>query len=313
MPLSSLFRMFLLAAIWGGSFIFLRVAVPVLGAVPVTAVRVVLASAGLYLLLLAMRVPRDYRDRLPAILLLGVMNSGVPFLLFASAATVLPAGYSAILNATVPLMGVIIGGLAFNERFTASKIAGVLIGFGGVVVLAGAGPVEPTLAVSAGVLACLLATLCYGTASFLTRRWITERGGLDNRLVALGSQAGAMLTLLPVAAVYAATQPIAWQATDAKVGASLLALGLLCTSVAYILYFRLLADIGPLRSLTVTFLIPVFGVFWGWLWLGEPAGWAHLAGGSLIAVALWLVLRPSPAPPQTVVPVGGVEPRPDVR
>lgn len=298
MPLPSFLRLILLAALWGGSFLFLRVAAPVLGALPTTFVRVLLGAGGLALLLVALRLRPRFGGKLAATLALGVVNSGIPFLMFALAARSLPAGYSAILNATTPLMGVLIGALAFGERITAARVGGMVLGMAGVAVLAQAGPVALTPQVLGGMAACLVATACYGLAGFLTRRWITERGGLDSRIVALGSQLGAVLVLVPVVAWELLRQPQAaatWLAAPAQVWGALLALGLLCTALAYVLYFRLIADVGPLKALTVTFLIPLFGVAWGWLLLGEPATLAHAAGGSLIGAALWLVLRPVPA------------------
>lgn len=300
MPLPSFLRLVLLAALWGGSFLLMRVAAPVLGALPTTFARVLLGAAGLALLLVVLRLRPQFGGKLGATLLLGVVNSGIPFLMFAMAARSLPAGYSAILNATTPLMGVLIGALAFGERITAARVGGVVLGMAGVAVLAQAGPVALTPEVLGGMGACLVATACYGLAGFLTKRWITERGGLDSRIVALGSQMGAVLVLVPVVAWELLRQPAvatAWLAAPAPVWGALLALGLLCTALAYVLYFRLIADVGPLKALTVTFLIPLFGVAWGWLLLGEPATLAHVAGGGLIAAALWLVLRPVPAAP----------------
>lgn len=294
MSASSLIRLFALAAIWGGSFLLMRIAAPVLGAVPTTFVRVTLGAAGLLALVAMLRIPRAYLGKFAATLVLGIINSGLPFLLFAYAARVLPAGYSAILNATTPLMGVLIGALAFGERITSSKVAGVAFGLAGVAVLTRTGPLQVSGSMLLGVAACLGATACYGLAGFLTRNWITRRGGLDSRLVALGSQTGAVLLMVPFMLWENTNHPPAWATAGIGVWSALLILGLICTSLAYILYFRLIADVGPLRALTVTFLIPLFGVFWGWLVLGEQAGLAHAAGGGLIAIALWLVLRQPP-------------------
>lgn len=291
---ASLARLFLLAALWGGSFLFMRISAPVLGAVPTAFGRVLLGAFGLLALVLLLRVRLSFHGKLGAALALGVINSGIPFLMYALAARVLPAGYSAILNAMTPLMGVLVGMACFGERMTGARAAGVLVGLAGVAVLTRTGPLDVSGAVLWGVAACLLATFCYGLAGFLTRCWITARGGLDSRIVALGSQIGAVLMLLPFAALDVSTRSIPWGEVEAPVWMSMLALGLLCTSAAYILFFRLIADVGPLKALTVTFLIPLFGVFWGWLILGEAATLAHALGGGMIAAALWLVLRPIP-------------------
>ena len=287
-----LFRLFVLAAIWGGSFLFMRVTVPVLGAVPTAFGRVTLATAGLLALVAVMRVSWDFKGMFKQAVFLGVINSGIPFLMFAFAAQVLPAGYSAILNATVPLMGILIGSTCFGERVGWVKLAGVALGLSGVAILTGAGPLALTPAVLAGVGACLIATACYGLAGFLTRRWIVQRGGLDSRLVALGSQIGAVLFMAACLAWQLVTTPMTMPAVDAKVWMALLALGLVCTSFAYILYFRLLADVGPIKAMMVTFLIPVFGVLWGWLLLDEKLSLAHAIGGGLVAAAIWLVAKP---------------------
>jgi drug/metabolite transporter (DMT)-like permease len=247
---------------------------------------------GLLAILLLMRVSGDFRGKLKHCLVLGVINAGLPSAMYCMAALVLPAGYSSILNATTPMMGVLIGMLFFAEALTLSKAAGVAIGLFGVAVLTRTGPVEFDLDLLLGAAACLVATTCYGFAGFLTRRWIGQQGGLDNRLTAFASLCGASLFLLPLFAGALALQPPAsWGGLD--VWLSLASLGLICTAFAYVLYFRLLSDIGPIKASTTTFLIPPFGVLWGWLLLDEPLSWAYLYGGVLIALALWLVVRPS--------------------
>lgn len=303
MSTPNLLRLVFLAALWGASFLFMRVVSPVLGAVPSAFGRVGLGALGLLVLLLVMRVPPAFRGRLPAVLLIGTLSSGIPFLMYSLAALVLPAGYSAIINALTPLMGVMIGAAFFGEAISRAKLAGVVLGLAGVAVLTQTGPVVLDAAVLGGVLACLTATVCYGFSSFLTRRWITERGGLDNRLVAFGTQVGAVLCLAPLLAWQWITSPEgpALHALDATGWGALLALGLLCTAFAYVVFFGLMAEVGPVKALSVTFLVPLFGVLWGWVFLDEALSLAHAAGGGLIAVALWLVIKPSrlPTPPRS--------------
>lgn len=285
-------RMLSLAAIWGASFLFMRIIAPVIGTIPTAFFRVSIAATGLLVILALMRINWDFRGKFKTVLLLGVINSGLPATLYSVAAQVLPAGYSAIFNATTSLMGVLIGGLFFSERLTLSKIAGVALGLFGVAVLTRAGPVAFDMELLMGALACLLATTCYGFAGFLARRWLDHQGGLDSRLSALGSMLGATLFVLPLFGYSVITQPpVSWGGWN--VWLSLLGLGLGCTAFAYILYFRLLSSIGPVKSMTVTFMIPPFGVLWGALFLDEPLSMAHLYGGLLIAGALWLVLKPA--------------------
>jgi drug/metabolite transporter (DMT)-like permease len=284
-------RLLSLAAIWGASFLFMRIIAPVIGTLPTAFFRVSIAFVGLLVILALMRIDWNFRGKLKAVMVLGLINSGIPATFYSLAAQVLPAGYSAIFNATTPLMGVLIGGLFFSEQLTVAKVSGVFLGLFGVGILTGAGPVAFDQQLLMGALACLLATTCYGFAGFLTRRWLDHQGGLDSRLSALGSMFGATVFLLPLFGYSVISQPPAsWGGWS--VWLSLLGLGLVCTALAYILYFRLLSSIGPVKSMTTTFLIPPFGVLWGALLLDEPLGMAHLYGGVLIAAALWLVLKP---------------------
>ncbi|BBB68950.1 transporter [Undibacterium sp. YM2] len=291
MKTTDIIRLISLSAIWGASFLFMRIIVPTLGAIPAAFFRVLFAAAGLAVILLFMRIRWDFKNKLGTAMFLGVINSGIPFVMFSLAAKLLPAGYSAILNATTPLMGVIIGALFFSEKPGLNKVLGVCTGIAGVAVLTSTGPLQFNAALLVAAAECMVATSCYGLASFLTRKWITAKGGLDSKLVAFGSQLGAVALLLPFFSYGMLTQPPAsWG--DGTLWLTLAALGLICTALAYILYFRLIADIGPVKSLTVTFLIPPFGVLWGVLFLKESITLAHLMGGSLIALAVWLVLRP---------------------
>ncbi|WP_053182798.1 DMT family transporter [Pseudomonas thivervalensis] len=299
MNLVDILRLLSLAAIWGASFLFMRIIAPVIGTIPTAFFRVSIAFVGLLVILALMRVDWNFRGKLKVVMVLGLINSGIPATFYSLAAQVLPAGYSAIFNATTPLMGVLIGGLFFSEQLTLAKVSGVFLGLLGVGILTRAGPVAFDLQLLMGALACLLATTCYGFAGFLTRRWLDHQGGLDSRLSALGSMFGATVFLLPLFGYRVISQPPAsWGGWN--VWLSLLGLGLVCTALAYILYFRLLSSIGPVKSMTVTFLIPPFGVLWGALLLDEPLGMAHLYGGVLIAAALWLVLKPSVAKPAEV-------------
>ncbi|MFM5320723.1 DMT family transporter [Aeromonas caviae] len=287
-------RLLALAAIWGASFLFMRIAAPAFGSVNTTFLRVFFALVGLAAMLLQLRTPMQFQGKLKSIMVLGIINSGVPFLMYAVAALWLPAGYSAILNATTPLMGALIGFSFFHETLTLRKWAGVMLGLVGIGLITTTGEVDLSGQLTIGVLACLIATACYGCAGFLTRRWVTERGGLDAKLVAFGSQIGAVLFLLPFFGYTLATGPaVDW--AQPGVWASVLAVGFLCTAFAYLLYFRLIADIGPLRSLTVTFLIPPFGILWGYLVLEETLTGGFVFGGAVVCLAVWLVTSPTRA------------------
>ncbi|MBZ9557682.1 MULTISPECIES: DMT family transporter [unclassified Modicisalibacter] len=290
MPLDASLRLLLLSALWGASFLFMRIAAPALGAFSTAFLRVFLGALGLLAILALWCVPWRFQGRARAALLIGVINSGIPFAMFCLAAQVLPAGYSAMFNATTPLMGVLLGAAFFAEAMTRERLLGVSLGVVGVGVLVQAGPVPVSWQLLGGALACLVAASCYGLSGFLVRRYIAERGGLDSRLLALGSQLGASLALAPLMLLETATRPSlgAWAQPD--IWAAMLVLGLACTALAYLLYFRLLQDLGPVKPLTVTMLVPAFGVLWGALFLDERVTPAHGIGGALIALALWLIL-----------------------
>ena len=260
----------MLGAIWGASFLFMRVAVVEFGAVATAAVRVVIAAAFLAPLLLLRGLGPQLRQHWKRIFVIGLLNSGIPFALFSFALLSITTGLSAVLNATVPLFGAVIAWAWLHDRPTVSRSVGLAIGFFGIALLAwDKASFKPDAAGYApgwALLACLLACVCYGIAANATKRYLS---GLPALVTATGSQLGASLGLaLPAIWFWPATMPgpTAWLA--------LLALGVICTGVAYILYFRLIEQAGPPRALAVTFLVPVFAVFYGVLFLGESVtGW----------------------------------------
>ncbi|MEL5515675.1 EamA family transporter [Serratia bockelmannii] len=288
-------RLILLAAIWGASFLFMRIASPEFGAINTAFLRVFFGFSGLAVILFFLKSSYNFEGKFKSSLILGVINSGLPFFMYCLAAQWLPAGYSAVLNATTPLMGALIGFAFFSEKLTARKWGGVVLGLIGIMIITTIGESQSTGETLAGVIACLVATGCYGVAGFLTRRWISNKGGLDPKIVAFGSQIGATLFLLPFFIWSTTTGPsINW--LQGNVWGSVVAVGLICTAFAYILYFRLIADIGPLRSLTVTFLIPPFAVLWGYLALGETINEGFIIGAFIVCVSVWLVVSPEKAP-----------------
>jgi len=265
MPLASVVDFLLLAAIWGASFLFMRYAVVDFGVVPTAAMRVGIATAFLVPLMLARGHGLAFRRHWRTVCLIGMLNSGLPFLLFAFALLSISTGLSAILNATVPLFGALVAWAWLKDRPTGSRVLGLVIGFTGVAMLAwdkasfrpGASGIAPAWA----VIACLVATVCYAFAASATKRWLT---GVPPLVNAAGSQLGATIGL---------ALPALWflpaQVPGTRAWLSLLVLGVVCTGVAYILYFRLIERAGPSRALAVTFVVPVFAVFYGALFLAE--------------------------------------------
>lgn len=285
MNAGSLVRLFVLSAIWGGSFLLIRIGAPALGPVPLMESRVVLAALFLAAVGRWWRRPLMWRAHWRHYLMLGCFNSALPFLLFGYAALTLPASILSILNATSPMWGALIaavwGGAPLSGRTLAGLVLGVigvalLVGFDGVAMQAGAG-----LAIAAS----LGAALCYALAS----NYAKSAKAVEPFANAHGSMWGAsllMLPLLPFVPVPALP--------SGSIVLGVLALGVVCSGVAYLLYFRLIGDIGAAPALTVTFLIPLFGVLWGWMFLGEAIGWHTLAGAAVVIVGTALVTGFSP-------------------
>ena len=280
MPIASLIDFVLLAAIWGASFLFTRIAVVEFGALPTAAMRVAIAAAFLLPLVWWRGMLPDLRRHWKPVLAIGVVSSGLPFAFFAFALLSITTGLSAILNATAPLFTALVAWWWMKDRPTGSRVAGLAIGFVGVALLswdkatfrADAAGIAPAWA----VLACLGATLCYGVAATATKRYLT---GVPPLVNATGSQIGATLALaLPAAWLWPARLP------GANAWWALIAVGVLCTGVAYVLYFRLIAQTGPARAVAVTFVIPVFALFYGAVFLGEAVTpWMVLCGLVIVA------------------------------
>ena len=262
----------LLAALWGGSFLLMRVAAPAFGAASLAGVRVAVA-AGLLVPWLVWRgsAPLLRRHAAP-IALVGVVNSALPFALFSFALLHVNAGLAAVLNATAPMFGALIAWLWLAERPSTWRLSGLAVGFAGVVLLVW----ERIGQGSAGwaVAACLLASVCYGLAANYTR---VRLAGVESAVIAGGSQLGAALALAPLAWA-------AWPAEPPSAGAwaAVLTLGIACTGLAYLLYFRLIDRVGPARAIAVTFLVPMFGIAFGALFLGEAIGWRMIAGSAVV-------------------------------
>jgi drug/metabolite transporter (DMT)-like permease len=277
---ASVARLLLLAAIWGGSFLFMRVGAPVLGPTLLIGWRVALAAVFLLAIAVISRRAIAMRAHWRHYLILGACNSAVPFLLFAFAAQTLSASLLSIINATAPIFAAAIASLA-RRAFPAPKVAlGLVLGITGVVVLVSFDAVMLRAGAIVALLAGLGASLSYGVASIYAK----SAPGVDPFANALGSMCAATLLIAPAVPFFPPHAP-----ADASVVVAVLALGVVCSGVAYLLYFRLIADLGPASALTVTFLIPVFGVLWGRLFLGEPIGVHTLAGSSIVIVGTALV------------------------
>lgn len=270
-----------LALLWGGSFLFIRVAVPALGPVTLVAARLVIGAALLYGYARVTRRRLALRPHARPLVVLGLLNAALPYLLISAAELRLTASFAAVLNATVPLFAAAFGAAWLGERLTARRVAGLVAGVAGVAVIVGWSPVPLDRGTVLGVLAMLAGSASYAGAGIYARLRLR---GVPTPTLALGQQLGALAWL--------ALPAIAWPPSRVPPAAavwSVLALGVLSTGVAYLLYFRLLDRVGPTRTSTVTYLLPVVGMLWGALFLGEAVGAGMLAGLAIVLASVLLV------------------------
>ncbi len=267
-------EMVLLAALWGSSYLFMRHAAPSFGAVPLIWLRVTLAALVLVPLLCWHGEWAELRREIRPVAVVGVLNSGVPFVLIAWATLSVTAGFAAIVNASTPIFTALVGALWLGDRLDRSRSLGLAIGFGGVLMLSADKADFRPGGSGWAVVALLSAALCYGFAANIAKRHLN---GVGARVGAGGTQAVSAVLLSPLAWwLWPETPPpaSAW-------GAALL-LALLCTAAANLLFFRLLGRLGASRAVTVTFMIPVFGSLWGALFLGEAVTASMGLGGTVI-------------------------------
>jgi drug/metabolite transporter (DMT)-like permease len=279
---------FLLAALWGGSFLFMRIATPEFGPVALVQIRVTLALLLLLPVLIWQQKQQSLIDNAKPIFYVGLLNSAVPFVCFAFAALTLTAGYSSVTNASAPLWTALLAVLLFKERIAPHGILGLLIGFSGVMVLLWDSLVGWQTNQLLAVCAALTATLCYGVAANYTRKHLQ---GVSSLVITVGSLLFASIQLLPFTLFY-------WPESSISLDSwlSALVLALFCTGLAYILYFRLIASLGASKAITVTYFIPIFGSAFGVMFLNEEITLSMLWGGVVIilgtAITMGLVKLP---------------------
>lgn len=285
MTTASLFRLLILSAIWGGSFLLIRIGSPALGPVALMEARVLLAALFLAAVALLLRRPLPWKAHWRHFLFVGWFNSALPFLLFGYAALTLSAAMLSILNATSPLWGALIAAVSQRAPLGGRTLTGLALGVGGVGLLVGFDRIALQAGAGLAIAASLAAALCYAIAS----NYAKSASTVEPFANAHGSMWAASLLITPALLAFPPTAP-----PTAGIVAIVAALGVVCSGVAYLLYFRLIDDLGAAPALTVTFLIPLFGTFFGWLLLDEPVGWHTLAGGAVVIAGTALVTGFSP-------------------
>ncbi len=260
-----------LGVVWGCSFLFMRVAAPHFGPYALVELRLALGAAVLLPFLWLARARFPLR-RWPALAAIGVLNSALPFLLFAWAAQRAPAAIGAICNAMTVLFTALVAFLFFGERIGTRRTCALLVGFVGVLVLATGK--SGGLSVGPAAFAGATASLLYGVGYNLVKRHMGDLPPAASAASTLGCSA---LLLAPVAWLHWPAVPV-----PAAAWACATALGVVCTGLAYLMYYRLIQRIGPGRASTVTYLIPVFGALLAWTFLDEPLTWTMGLAGALI-------------------------------
>lgn len=280
MKAADFLRLILLAAIWGASFLFMRIGAPVLGPAVLIEYRVGFAALFLAIVGFVLKKPLGLRHHWKHFLILGFFNSTLPFMLYAFAAKSLSASLLSVLNATAPIWSALIAAVWMRKAMAPRTVLGLLLGTGGVALLVGfdkvTGQAGAALAIGAG----LLAAFSYGIATTYAR----SAQAVEPFANAHGSMWAAALMVLPALPFFPAPA-----SPSPGVMAAVLALGVLCSGVAFLLYFRLIHDVGATSALTVTFMIPIFGILWGCLFLGETIGWYTIAGSAIVIVGTALV------------------------
>ncbi len=271
----------LLGALWGGSFLFIRVAVPALGPFVLMELRVGLAVVALTLYVVVVGRLSKLRSRWREFLIIGTVNTAIPFSLIAAAEIYLTASLAAILNSTTVLFTALVAAVWMGDPLTMRKVVGVILGIVGVAVLVGWDPIELSGVILLSVGAMLAASLSYALGAVYIKRTFK---GIPPLSMSLGQLTGGAIILLPLAAT-----SLPGERPSAAVTLSVLGLALLSTAVAYLLYFRLIENVGPTSTVTVTLLVPLFGLLFGVLLLDEPFGWGTLAGLAIILSSVTLV------------------------
>ncbi len=275
-----LFELVCLAALWGASFLFMRMAVPEFGPIALVELRTGLAALFLLPFIVGQKKLSVIKDNFISLVIVGLVNIAIPFCLLSFATLSVSAGYASILNATTPIFTALVTWFWVKEKLGIATLLGLSIGFFGVFILVFDKQGGQNQVSLLPVIAALGATFCYGVGINYTKQKLSHLSAI---VIAFGSLFTASMCILPLAIWF---WPVSQPSFQSWVAVSILAVA--CTGIAFILFFRLIANIGPNKAVTVTYLIPFFGVIWGGLLLNETLT-IYMAGGGffiLLGVAL---------------------------
>ena len=275
-------RLVALAAMWGASYLFMRYAVPEFGPVPLIALRVLVAGIALLLFIKATGGAVGWRKHWRAFLFVGAVGLALPFVLIATALRTIDASTAAILNALAPLFATVVAAAWIREPVTPAKMSGIALCIAGTAVLVGWTPRPMTGAELLAAGMSIAATALYGYTIVFTKVHLKGASPIGTSAGTLLMAAVALAPLVAFAPLHASITPMAWAAA--------LGLAIVSTTFAFILYYRLIADVGPVKAITVTLLVPIFGMLWGVIFLGEPLTAGRIAGCAIILAGCALIL-----------------------
>lgn len=277
----------ILSAIWGSSFMFMKLLSPVLGPVLTASLRLMIGGIFLLIVFKVSKVKIEWKRQWKMILLIGVISQGIPYFLFAFAALYIQSNISVVMNSTSPIFGLVLSSLFLSEKFKPIQLLGVLLGTSGVIILSASNNTGTHTEFLIGVSACLLASFLYGLSSVLIRSKAKE---IDSKVVASIGQVFASLFLIPFIILFPPTGTVTF-----NTALLLIVFGIVCSGIAGLIYFKLIVECGPVKALTVTYLMPVFGFFWGYLVLDEQITSSLIIGGITIVIGtIFITQRKNP-------------------
>ena len=279
----NIFLLILLSAIWGGSFIFMRVLAPVFGAIGTANLRLLIAALFLLAFYKISKYSIQWKRDWKFLLTIGVLNSAIPFTFFSFAALHIPASISVVINAMTPMFGTLFEVLILKMKLTLRKTIGLAIGILGVVIISGSKSLSGTPESYLAIFACLMATFFYGLSGALIKKYGAK---VEAKALAGGSQLFAGLALLP----FLFTSGLSVSLTP-RIAITMITFAILCSAIAYLIYYHLIKEMGPTPALSVTFLMPIFGILWGNLILGEAITLQMVFSALLILVGVFLIVK----------------------
>jgi drug/metabolite transporter (DMT)-like permease len=282
---TDLMVLLLLAAIWGSSFIFMRVASPVLGAPLVGALRVSIAAIPMVLYCRSRRLDIAFKQLWRLYFFIGITSAAIPSFVFSYAALYIPVAYSAVMNASSPLFAALIAWAWLHQTPSIRVFFALLLGMAGVAFMVGLGPIPLTMPVLLAVGGCAIGAICYGIASHASKKYASQ---INPIALTAGMYIACAITCTPFI-IYNWPQAGHWG--NASVWVSVILLAVVCSAAANTIYYHILQKIGPTRALTVTFLIPMFGIAWGYLLLGEALHWETIVGCVLVLFSTRSILK----------------------